>query len=82
MGGSGEHSCTEQDAGTLRGGPVVPGPALTSIPFRHRDVEVVAEGRRLHDAVGDLVVWRGVLIRCLGVSRGNTWAWELCQGES
>lgn len=54
------------DVGTLRGGPGVPGPALTSVPFRHCDVEVVAEGRCLHDAVGDLVVWRGVLIRCLG----------------
>jgi len=47
-------------------GPMVPGTVLTSIPFRHCDVKVVTEGRRLHDAVCDLVVWRGVLVRRLG----------------
>lgn len=53
LGGSGEQVWARSE---------VPGAAPTSVPFRHRDVEVVAEGRRLHDAVGDLVVWRGVLI--------------------
>lgn len=50
----------------LISGIAVLGAALTSVPFRHRDVKVVAEGRCLDDAVRDLVVWRGVLIRCLG----------------
>lgn len=40
-------------------------PAHTTIAFIHADVEVAAEGRGIDNAVGDLVVGRGVFICCL-----------------
>lgn len=45
------------------GGALIP--ARTTIAFIHADVEVAAKGGGIDDAVGDLVVGRGVFIRCL-----------------
>lgn len=45
-------------------GPL-PCPLRTSIAFIDADVKVAAEGGRVDDAVGNLVVGRGVFICCL-----------------
>lgn len=43
----------------------LPCPPRTSIAFIDADVKVAAEGGRVDDAVGNLVVGRGVFICCL-----------------
>lgn len=59
----------------LAGPPVLP--PCTCIAFIHADVEVAAEGRGVDDAVGNLVVGRGVFICCL---EGRGWT-EPCEPE-
>lgn len=61
--------CSHLPAFLLRLGPQSQ-PPRTSIALVHADVEVAAEGGGTDDAVGDLVVGRGVFIRRLG---GRGW---------